>query len=154
MDKKLHIIVLIAVVLIVLGGYLIFTNSGQANVESLDSLKTQDFNLFEIDLPVGSNFTLKNEADGMKYYSNQGNYSDNVSSIIISKGQTESLIGDNSFSISNSSTQQIYTSEFKNQTVYKLVSLKDDADFIVVGNDLNLLKEVSDTIKIKDLTNL
>lgn len=154
MDKKLYIIVLIAVVLIVLGGYLIFTNSGEANVESLDALKTQDFNLFEIDLPEGSNFTLKNEADGMKYYSNEGNNSDNVSSIIISKGLTESLIGDNSLSISNSSTQQIYTSVFKNQTVYKLVSLKDDADFILTGNDLNLLKEVSDTIKIKDLSNL
>lgn len=154
MDKKLYIIVLIAVVLIVLGGYLIFTNSGEANVESLESLKTQDFNLFEIDLPEGSNFTLKNEADGMKYYSNEGNNSDNVSSIIISKGLTESLIGDNSLSISNSSTQQIYTSVFKNQTVYKLVSLNDDADFILTGNDLNLLKEVSDTIKIKDLSNL
>ena len=154
MDKKLYIIVLIAVVLIVLGGYLIFTNSGEANVESLDALKTQDFNLFEIDLPEGSNFTLKNEADGMKYYSNEGNNSDNVSSIIISKGLTESLIGDNSLSISNSSTQQIYTSVFKNQTVYKLVSLNDDADFILTGNDLNLLKEVSDTIKIKDLSNL
>ena len=67
---------------------------------------------------------------------------------------TETLIGNNSVSVANTTTEQIYSAQFKNETIYKLVSNKDDVDFIIIGNDMNLLKEVSDTIEIKDLSNL
>jgi hypothetical protein len=67
---------------------------------------------------------------------------------------TESLIGDNSISISNSTSGNVYSSQFKNETIYKLVSSHDDVDVILIGNDLNLLKEISDTIKIKDASGL
>ena len=157
MDKKLSLIaIVIAVVLILVGGYLVITNQSQGViVESFDvPLKTHDFKLFSIDVPEGSNFTIKNEADSMKFYQNSGKYSNNFSGIIINKGLTDSLLGDNSQPISNSTTEQIYTSSFKNETVYKYVSNQEDADIILIGNDLNLLKEVSDTIKIKDVSAL
>ena len=152
MDKKLWIVILIAIVLIILGGYLIINNhSGEINVESSNiSLKEHDFKLFLIKIPEKSKFKIKNEDSSMKYYLNYGKYCDNITGIIINKNLTDSLIGDNSQSILNSTTQKIYTSEFKNQTVYKIVSIHDDVDVIVIGNDLNLLKEISDTIKIKD----
>lgn len=156
MDKK-NVILVIAFIFIIVGGYLILTNpmSGDVSGESLKiPLKTHDFGLFEADIPEGSNFTLKNEASGMKFYQNAGNYSNNISGIIINRDLTDSLIGDKAVAISNTTTEQIYSSQFKNETIYKLVSSKDDVDFIVMGNDLNLLKEVSNTIKVKDLSNL
>lgn len=156
MDKKSLIVIAIAVILIVVGAYLIFSNQpGGQSVESSDmALKTHDFELFSMDTPDGSNFTLKNEADGMKYYNNSGEYSGNISSIIINKGLTDSLIGDNSISISNSTSGNVYSSQFKNETIYKLVSSHDDVDVILMGNDLNLLKELSNTIEIKDASGL
>ena len=157
MDKKVSLIVIIAVILIAVGGYLIFTNpfNGDSSAGTSEiPLKTQDFGIFEIKVPEGSNFTVKNEADGMKFYQNKGNASDSFSGIIVSKGLTESLIGDASVSISNSSSQQIYASELKNETIFKCVSNQGDVDVILMGNDLNLLKEVSQTIKIKDVSNL
>ena len=152
MDKKLIFIILIAVILIAIGGYFIFTgSSGGAAENSLDiPLKTRDFKLFEIGTPNGSDFKIKNEADGMKFYQNNGSYSANFSGIIINKGLTESLIGDISFNLANSSSEQIYSSQFKNETIYKYVSHQGDVDVILIGNDLNLLKEVSGTIKVKD----
>jgi hypothetical protein len=156
-NKFSMILIAIAVILIVAGGYLIFTNQSGADVTESSSdipLKTQNFKLFEINTPEGSNFTIKNEANGMKFYQNNGSYSENLSGIIINKGLTESLIGDKSLSISNSSSHQIYSSDFKNRTVYKYVSNQGDVDVILMGNDLNLLKEVSQTIKIKDVSNL
>jgi hypothetical protein len=156
-NKFAMILIAIAVILIVAGGYLIFTNQSGADVTESSSdipLKTQNFKLFEINTPEGSNFTIKNEANGMKFYQNNGSYSENLSGIIINKGLTDSLIGDKSFSISNSSSQKIYSSDFKNRTVYKYVSNQGDVDVILMGNDLNLLKEVSQTIKIKDVSNL
>ena len=154
MDKKLsNVILVLAFIFIIVGGYLILTNpisNEDVSGESLKiSLKTQDFDLFKADVPNGSNFTLKNEASGMT-----GKYSTNISGIIISKGLTETLIGNNSVSVANTTTEQIYSAQFKNETIYKLVSNKDDVDFIIIGNDMNLLKEVSDTIEIKDLSNL
>ena len=156
-NKFAMILIAIAVILIVAGGYLIFTNQSGGEVTESSSdipLKTQNFKLFEISTPEGSNFTIKNEANGMKFYQNNGSYSENLSGIIINKGLTESLVGDNSLSISNSSSQKIYSSNFKNGTVYKYVSSQGDVDVILMGNDLNLLKEVSQTIKIKDVSNL
>ena len=117
-------------------------------------MKAQDFDLFKADVPKGSNFALKNEASGMKFYQNTGKYATNISGIIISKGLTETLIGNNSVSVANTTAEQIYSAQFKNETIYKLVSNKDDVDFIIIGNDMNLLKEVSDTIEIKDLSTL
>ena len=157
MNKKLSIVLAVAILFIIVGGYLIFTNQphGDASGDSLKiPLKTQDFKLFEIGIPEGSNFSVKNEANGMKYYQNNGKYSSDLSGIIISKNLTDSLIGEGSRPISNSSLENIYVSEFKNETVYRYVSNQGDADIILIGNDLNLLKEVSDTIKIKDLNNL
>ncbi len=157
MDKKLSIVLAIAVAFIIVGGYLVFTNQPHGDVSG-DSfkipLKTQDFKLFEMNIPEGSNFSVKNEADGMKFYQNTGNYSGNLSGFIINRNLTDSLIGINSQPISNSSSENIYVSEFKNETVYRYVSNQGEVDFILIGNDLNLLKEVSDTIKIKDLNNL
>jgi hypothetical protein len=157
MDNKLSLIVAIAVILIIVGGYLIITNqsSGEVIEDSLDiPLKTQDFELFEIDIPKGSNFTVKNEADGMKYYQNDGEYSTNISGIIINKNLTDSLIGDASVPVSNSSSEQIYSFMLKNKTSYKYVSKQGDVDIILIGDDLNLLKEISETIEVKDTDNL
>ena len=159
MDKKLsNVILVIAFIFIIVGGYLILTNP--INNEDVSGgslkipLKTHDFDLFKADTPKGSNFTLKNEASGMKFSQNTGKYASNISGIIISKGLTDSLIGDNSVPVSNTTEEQIYSAQFKNETIYKLVSNKDDVDFIIIGNDINLLKEVCDTIEVKDLSNL
>jgi hypothetical protein len=156
MNKKLSLVVIIAIILIVLGGYLIITNPFSSNVvdESSISLKTQDFGAFSIKVPEGSNFTVKNDADGIKSYENNGSYEDNFSRIIINKNLTDSLIGDNSESILNTTEEQVYSSVFKNETVYKYVSLHGDVDVILIGDDLNLLKEISDTIEIKDVNDL
>ena len=157
MDKKLSLVVAFAILLIVFGGYLVFTNQPHGDVSGDDlkiPLKTQDFKLFKLDAPEGSNFTIKNEADAMKYYQNNGKYSGNLSGIIINRGLTDSLIGINSLSISNSTTEQIYSYQLKNETLYKFVSNQGDVDIILIGNDLNLLKEVSDTIEIEDVSNL
>lgn len=156
MNKKLSLVVLIAIILIVVGGYLIITNPSSSDVvdESTISLKTQDFGAFSIKVPEGSNFTVKNDADGIKSYENNGSYEDNFSRIIINKNLTDSLIGDNSESILNTTEEQVYSSVFKNETVYKYVSLHGDVDVILIGDDLNLLKEISDTIEIKDVNGL
>jgi len=156
MNKKLSIVILIAIVLIVVGGYLIVTNPfGDTLIdESSITLKPHNFEAFSMDIPEGSNFTVQNEIDGMKSYQNNGSYADNFSRILVNKNLTESLIGDNAESILNTSEEQIYSSVFKNETVYKYVSLHDDVDVILIGDDLNLLKEIANTIEIKDVSNL
>lgn len=153
MDKKISLIILIiAVLLIIAGGYFIL-NSNQSIEYDNVTLKTQDFKFFEIETPEKSNFTVKNTADNMIYYQNNGSYAKDFSGIIINKGLTDELIGDNNNVILNTSNEQIYSIDLKNKTVYKIVSVYDDVDIILIGENLNLLKEVSNTTKIKN-TNL
>lgn len=158
MDKKFSLIVIvIAVILILVGGYLIVTNPYQSEPveDSSDvSLKTQNFKLFEMDIPEGSNFTIENEVDGMKYYQNMGNYSKEFTGFIVTKNMTDSLVGNNSEVLLNTSAEQIYSLSVKNETLYKIVSEKDGVDFMLFGNDLNLLKELTNTIEVKDTKNL
>lgn len=157
MDKKLLLVVVVAVILIVVGTILIVTNplGGAAEDSSDIPLKSNNFKHFSVDVPEGSNFTIKNQASGMKYYQNNGEHSKEFSGIIINKNNmTDFLIGDNPQPISNSSSEQIYSNLFKNETIYKYVSLQDDVDVILTGNDLNLLKEIAGTIEVKDVSNL
>lgn len=157
MDKSSLVVLIVAVLLIVVGGYLIVSNQpgGDVSGDSLKiPLKTQDFTLFNADVPEGSNFTVEYEANGMKFYQNTGKYSSNLSGIIINKNLTDVLLGNNSIPISNSTDEHIYSSVVKNETIYKYVSNHGDVDFIIIGDDINLLKEVSDSIKVKDLSNL
>lgn len=158
MDKKFSLIaIIIVVMLIVVGGYLILTNpyQGEPVEDSSDiSLKTQNFKLFEMDVPEGSNFTVENEVDGMKYYQNMGNYSKEFTGLMVTKNMTDSLLGDNSEILLNTSIEQIYSLSVKNETLYKIVSEKDGADFLLFGDDLSLLKELSNTIEVKDIKDL
>jgi len=157
MEKKLKIILIIAIAFIIIGTIFIITNPFTENTNTNSPnvpLKTQDFKLFEINIPKDSKFKIKNEAEGMKYYQNKGNNSNNLSGIIITKNPAKSLIGDNVESVLNTSTEQIYSFNMKNKTNYKLVSVQDKVNIILLGEDLNLLKEISSTIKIKNTNNL
>ena len=101
MNKNVSIIIVaIAIILIIVGGYLIITNQSNGDVNEDSSqipLKKQDFKLFEMNVPQDSNFTIKNDNDGMRFYQNGGKYSGNFSGIIVSKNLTDDLIGDRKY---------------------------------------------------------
>ena len=101
MNSKTLIIAAIALVLIVLGGIVLFQDSTPKaeNVTAYDvPLKSADFKYFEISAPENSNFTIKNKLNetskGMVYWSNSGNFSKEVQGITISKNLTDQLIHD------------------------------------------------------------
>ena len=147
-NKLVIIICAIAILLIICGGYFILTSNQTIKYENV-TLNTNDFEFFDMDTPEGSNFTIKNKANNMIYYQNNGSYSDEFSGIIINKGLSDDLIGENNEIILNSSDEQIYSSVLKNKTIYKIVTDYGDVDVILIGNNLNLLKEVSNTTQIK-----
>ena len=147
-NKLLIIICAIAILLIICGGYFILTSNQTIKYDNV-TLNTNNFEFFDMDTPEGSNFTIKNKANNMIYYQNNGSYSDEFSGIIINKGLSDDLIGENNEIILNSSDEQIYSSVLKNKTIYKIVTDYGDVDVILIGNNLNLLKEVSNTTQIK-----
>ena len=85
----------------------------------------------------------------MIYYQNVGEHSDEISGIIVNKNLTDTLLGDKITPLSNTSTEKIYVSQVKNNTVYKVVTTKNNTDIILIGQDLNLLKELANTTTIK-----
>ena len=147
-NKLVIIICAIAILLIICGGYFILTSNQTIKYENV-TLNTNDFEFFDMDTPEGSNFTIKNKANNMIYYQNNGSYTDEFSGIIINKGLSDDLIGENNEIILNNTNEQIYSSVLKNKTIYKIVTNYGDVDVILIGDNLNLLKEVSNTTQIK-----
>ena len=132
-NKGTILIIIIAIALIAIGIYLIHsgtqtTMDGTANEFELETYALKNF---DIKAPKGVNFSENNSNDKMIYYQNVGEHSDEISGI------------------SNTSTEKIYVSQVKNNTVYKVVTTKNNTDIILIGQDLNLLKELANTTTIK-----
>ena len=163
MDKnKTLLIGLIAIVLIILAGIFAYSQGMIADNDKADSniqLKTQDFKAFEIDTPVGSDFSLKNNqtevGKGMLYYQNFGNYANEIEGIIIDKNLTDNLISPNMDLVSSDNPDvKIYSSISRNGTFYELVKTVNDTDIILTGHDLDLLEKMVNTTHVKDTSDL
>lgn len=150
-NKGTILIIIIAIALIAIGIYLIHsgtqtTMDGTANEFELETYALKNF---DIKAPKGVNFSENNSNDKMIYYQNVGEHSDEISGIIVNKNLTDTLLGDKITPLSNTSTEKIYVSQVKNNTVYKVVTTKNNIDIILIGQDLNLLKELANTTTIK-----
>ena len=150
-NKGTILIIIIAIALIAIGIYLIHsgtqtTMDGTANEFELETYALKNF---DIKAPKGVKVNENNSNDKMIYYQNVGEHSDEISGIIVNKNLTDTLLGDKITPLSNTSTEKIYVSQVKNNTVYKVVTTKNNTDIILIGQDLNLLKELANTTTIK-----
>lgn len=159
-DKKI-IIALIAVFVVILAGIMIIApnNQNQNQTAYEIPLKTQAFNFFDMETPVDSNFTMKNNQSestkGMIAWQNKGNFSNDVDSIIISKNYTDRLIPDKMELISNNNSQKIYLSKNYDGNYYRVVKTINDTDIIVSGHNLDLIeKMLNTTTQVKDTSKL
>ncbi|AMD16778.1 hypothetical protein TL18_01210 [Methanobrevibacter sp. YE315] len=156
MNSKTIIIAAIAVILLVLGGIVIAQNTTpKENVTAYDvNLKNADFKYFDIKVPEGSNFTIKNimnESDkGMVYWKNSGNYTKEVEGIIINKNMTDKLIPISMDLINKNGTEKVYHSNGG----YQIVKTINNTDLILIGSDLHVLNEMIDSVKIKNTDNI
>ena len=158
MNTKTLIIAAIVLVLILSGGIFAFqdTTPKEENITAVAEvpLKNADFKYFEIKTPENSNFTIKNSLNettkGMVYWKNVGNYSNEVQGITINKNLTNLLVHQNMELISNTSDGRI----FESGGIYQIVKTINDTDIILTGSDLSLLKEMINSTKIKNTSNL
>lgn len=158
-DKKL-IIGLIALVVVILAGVLIVgpssINQNQTAYEI--PLKSQAFNFFDMAIPNGSNFTLKNNhsevGKGMCYWENNGEFANETDSIIISKNYTDKLVTASMKLILDNGNEKVYMVDNAGGDYYKIVKTINDTDIIVSGYNLPLLEEMINTTKVKDTSGL
>lgn len=160
-DKKI-IIALIAVVVIFLAGIVAIAPnySNQNQTAYTIPLKTHDFGYFEMDVPDGSNFAVRNNkasaTGGMVFWQNNANFSNETDGIMVSVNCTDSLIGQNVRLLSNNNSQKIYVVDESslNGNYYKVVSTINGTDIIVCGNNLDLIQRMLNTTKVKDVSAL
>lgn len=150
-NKGTIAVIIIAFALIAAGAYLIHSGTQKTADGSGSEFELETYSLknFEIKAPKGANFTVNNSKDNMIYYQNVGEHSDEISGIIVNKNLTDTLLGDKITPLSNTTTEKVYVTQVKNDTVYKVVTTKNNTDIILMGQDLNLLKELANTTTIK-----
>lgn len=171
--NKTIIIAAIAVVLVVLAGVVLSTNQAPEPVEEVGDpvqieadnvtayeipLKVQKFKNFEMSVPDGSNFTFKNKVTdtdrGMKYYENNGNFTQDIAGITIDKNMTDSLIMDKMELVKKNGSIRVYESENLGDDFYQVVKTVNDTNIIVSGTNLHLIEKMLDGVRVKNTTDL
>lgn len=159
-DKKI-IIALIAVVVIFLAGIVAIAPnySNQNQTAYTIPLKTHDFGYFEMDVPDGSDFAVRNNkvavGQGMVFWQNNANFSNETDGIMVSVNYTDNLIGQNAKLLSENNSQKTYLiGDSPLNNYYKVVKSINGTDIIVCGNNLDLIVKMLNTTKIKDTSAL
>lgn len=158
-DRKL-LIGLIAIAVVILAGVLIAGPSTQDQNQTAYEipLKNQAFSFFDMAIPEGSNYTLKNNhtevGKGMYYWQNTGNFSNETDTIIIAKNYTDKLIPTSMKLVLDNGTEKVYVNENTHGKYYKVVKTINDTDIIVSGYNLPLMEKMLNTTKVKDTTKM
>ncbi|MDO5860639.1 hypothetical protein [Methanobrevibacter sp.] len=158
-DRKL-IIAFIAIVIVVLAGVIAFAPhpSEEVPVKLNLTLTNHNFGYFEMKVPDGSNFQIKNNqieiGKGKVQWQNKGNFSNETDAVAISKGYTDSLIPADMKLVSQEDDLKIYSSQNTMNRLYKVVRNINDVDIIVSGYNLTLIQEMAKSAKLKDTSKL
>ena len=158
-NKKL-IILFIVIVIIVLAGVISFAPhpSEETPVKPNLTLVNKSFGYFEMEVPDGSNFQLKNNqievGKGKVMWQNKGNFSNETDVIAISKGYTDSLISDDMELVSQEGDLKTYVSSNTVNKLYKVVRSINDVDIIVSGYNLTLIQKMANSTTLKDTSKL
>ena len=153
-DKnKMIIIALIAVVAILVVGVLFVGGLFNSNIP----LETMDFEIFEMDAPVGAKFEeftsipAYGNIGGLVYLQNKGAYSEEISTFGISK------MGPSIPSAMKYEREEDGVVIFKDETgtgLYLAAKNIDDYSFNIMGRDPNTMVKMLNSIKITDKTKL
>ena len=146
------LIAALAVVVIILAAILLYA-SGVFNSEI--AMETQEFDQFEIDVPVGSDFvsTKKKTDDAndiMLKYKNKGQYSDEAAEMVVGNNLDTGLISDDAQLSDTEGNAKIY----KSSKGYELFADHGDSQLYLQGSDLDTLKRMDASFDEDDLTKL
>ena len=148
-NKKIIIIGLIALVIILTGAVLY---AGGVFKEEIP-LKTEDFELFKMDIPVGSYFEeftsipAFGNIGGLVYMENKGQYSYEVSGFGVSK-MGASIPSQMKFEREDGAVKIFKDKE--NTGLYMVALTKDDFFFSLMGRDVDTMIKMIKSIEITD----
>lgn len=141
------VIAVVAILAVAVAGYAVF-------IGSQPNLQTKDFGGFSISVPEGSDFVLKTNITnipGKLYvgYVNAGKWNTEAYSISISESKTvPTSTGEQ---VESSGNQKIFANKTSSGTIYTLYEDKGSCAIMLIGSNLNLLKEMSKTFQLKSL---
>lgn len=155
-DKNKKIIIgLIAVVLILIAGVALYASGVfGSNVE----LQTQEFDGFKLDVPVDSKFKLSDSytTDSNNIfvgYLNDGKYSDSLVGFQVGTNLTEDLVDSFANLEETDGDLKIYKND-TDETFYEVYTEGKDANFVLLGTDLNTMKRMAQSFEDKDFKKL
>ncbi|WP_458456332.1 zinc-ribbon domain-containing protein [Methanobrevibacter sp.] len=122
-------------------------------------LETRDFEVFEMDVPKGSDFVEQTSMPaypgigGFIFLENVGDYSDEVYTLDISTLQYKSIIDEFKYERTEGDIK-IYKDRTGTTDLYYLVREVDEFDFSLMGEDVDTMVKMLNSIKITDKTKL
>ena len=155
-NKKI-IIALIAIIAILAVGIILYAGGVfGSNVP----IETHEFDGFKMDVPVGSDFKLSdsyttNPKNIFVGYLNKGDYSMDAFGFQVGTNVSEKIVKSFADFIEEDGDLKIYKNESDDgQVFYEVFKKGDEANIIIYGDDLDLIKKMGKSFKDKDFKKL
>lgn len=146
-NKKL-IFVAIGVVIVLFMGIILIGSMGTGI-----PLEHSDFGIFEIDIPEGSNFEIYSSFSSAIIYDNNGKYSEEISGLSVHSKYHDPNVA--SELVEESDNMKVYQlakglREKSDDNFYEVLYEQDGLYFDLSGENLDLLKQMANTIVVKN----
>lgn len=122
-------------------------------------LETKDFNAFKLDVPVGSNYVLKDSSSKNKSnlfvgYENKGDYEFDAFGFYVGNNVTKSAASWNGNLYEKDGDIEIYKNDSSGNAIYSLYYDSGDGQIIIIGSNTDTMKKMAKSLKDFDESKL
>lgn len=146
-DKKIIIgLVIIIIALLAIGGLY-----GMGVFKGEVPLETKDFNAFKLDVPVGSNYVVKDSSSANKdnlfvSYENKGDYEFDAFGFFVGNNLTKKAAVNGEL-YEQDGKMEIYKNDSTGDAIYSLYYDSGDGQIMIVGSNVDVMKKMAKSLK-------
>ena len=122
-------------------------------------LETKDFGAFKLDVPVGSDYVIKdtsskNESNLFIGYENKGDYQYDAFGFFVGNNVTRNAVSWNGELYEKDGNMEIYKNDSSENTIYSLYYDSGDGMIIIIGSNIDTMKKMAKSLKDFDESKL
>ena len=147
-DKKIIIGLIIAIIAILAIGGLY----GMGIFKGEVPLETKDFDAFKLDIPVGSNYLVKDTSSTNKSnlfigYVNKGDYEFDAYGFYVGNNLTRNATSWNGDLYETDGNMEIYKNDSSEGPIYSLYYDSGNGQILIIGSNVDAMKKMAKTLK-------
>ena len=115
-------------------------------------LETKDFDAFKLDVPVGTNYVVKDSSSSNKSnlfigYENKGDYEFDAFGFYVGNNLTKTAASWNGELLEKDGKMEIYKNDSEGQAIYSLYYDAGNGQILIIGSNVDVMKKMAKSFK-------